>query len=320
MDETVQDFVPAIGDTYLPNEDTFSTKFAYDIVKTNKYIGAMIGIGSEPPVVDRDAVANMSGEIAKMGLKDIITEEELLAIHQSRSDAENAAMVDKITLKGVDLVDALQRRIDIQKMEALTKGVFEYNKNGVKVKLDFGIPAEHKVALTSGNDWDDPTRDVIGDLLDFVSTYEEANGHAPEVILMSREVNAKLLKNENIIVEAGRPAGSTRVSQADLNAVLAGFGLPEVQIVQERKVTVKNVYTGENETIEFFPVNRIVMLSQGVGNYLLGPTAENDFNPGIVLEAYDKNEPIQSILRTVAAGFPAIENPFLIFHADVFTP
>lgn len=320
VDESIKDSVPTLADQFLPNQETFSNTFAYDIIQTNKYIGAMIGYGSEPPVVDRDAVASMHGQIAKMGLKYIATEEELLALHQARSSAEKEAMIEQLSTKGVDLVEAIQRRIDVTKMEALTKGEFEYNKNGVKVKVDFGIPKEHKVALTSGNDWDNPEHDVIGDLLNFVETYENSNGQAPTKILMSREANAKLLRNKTVIAEVGRPDGSTRVSQAELNTVLSEFGIPAVEVITDRKVTVRNVYTGENETIEYFPVNRVVMLSEGVGNYLIGPTVENDFQPGIVLEAKDKDEPIQSILRAVAAGFPAIEQPSRIFHADVFTP
>lgn len=319
VDATVQDAVPTLGDRFLPNSNVYSNTFAYDIVKTNKYIGAMIGYGAEPPVVDRDAVASKMGEIAKMGLKYIVTEEELLALNQARNDAEQAAMIDKLTLKGVDLVNAIQRRIDVIKMEALAKGKFEYNKNGVKVAVDFGVPAEHKVALTAGSDWDEVNHDVIGDLLSWVDTYSNTNGQAPDVILMSREANAKLLRNANIATEAGRPVGSTRVSQAELNAVLDGFGLPPIQVVNDRKVTVRNVYTGQNEVIEFMPVNRVVMLSEGIGEFLLGPTVENEFQPGIALDAYDKEEPIESILRAVAAGFPAIEKPSLIFHADVYT-
>ncbi|AYV74320.1 major capsid protein [Bacillus sp. PK3-056] len=319
VDASVRDAVPTLGDRFLPNANTYSNTFSYDIIKTNKYIGAMIGYGSEPPVVDRDAVASKMGEIAKMGLKYIATEEELLALHQARNDGEHAAMVDKLTLKGVDLVNAIQRRIDVIKMEALTKGNFAYNKNGVKVSVDFGVPAEHKVALTAGADWNETDRDVIADLLGFVATYEATNGQSPSVILMSREAQAKLLTNKIIVTEAGRPVGSTRVSQAELNEVLGGFGLPPIQVVTDRKVTVKDIYTGNDEVIKFMPANRIVMLSEGIGEFLLGPTVENDFQPGIVLEAKDKDEPIQSILRAVAAGFPALEKPSLIFHADVYT-
>jgi hypothetical protein len=319
VDATVQDAVPTLGDRFLPNANTYSNTFSYDIIKTNKYIGAMIGYGSEPPVVDRDAVASKMGEIAKMGLKYIATEEELLALHQARNEGEKSAMVDKLTLKGVDLVQAINRRIGVIKMEALTKGNFAYNKNGVKVSVDFGVPAEHKVALTSPNDWDNTDRDVIADLLGWVATYEVTNGQSPAVILMSREAQAKLLLNKLIVTEAGRPVGSTRVSQAELNEVLAGYGLPPVQVVTDRKVTVKDIYTGNDEVIEFMPVNRVVMLSEGIGEFLLGPTVENEFQPGIALEAKDKDEPIQSILRAVAAGFPALEKPSLIFHADVYT-
>lgn len=313
--------VPTLGDRFLPDDRIFSNTFAYDIIKKSQHIGAMIGYGAEPPVVDRDAVASKMGEIAKMGLKYIATEEELLMLNQARNEGEKQAIIDRLTVKGVDLVNALLRRVDVIKMEALTKGNFSYNKNGVKVGVDFGIPAENKVALTGTDAWSDASADVIGDLLDWVDGYSTTNGKAPDVILISREVQALLLKNSVIVNEArGANSGATRVSVDELNSVLGGYGLPPVQIVTNRKVTVKDIYTGQDQTIEFFPVNRVVMLSEGIGNFLYGPTVENDFQPGVVLDAYDKNEPIESVLRTVAAGFPAVEAPSLIFHADVYTP
>lgn len=321
VDATIQDAVPTFADRFLPTEQTYDRTFAYDIIKTNKYIAAMIGEGSEPPVVDRNAVASKSGEIAQMGIKDILTYEEIVALHQARSNGEKAAMIDNITLKAVDLVDAIQRRINVIKMEALTKGTFAYNKNNVKIDIDFGIPADNKVALTGSNAWSNPDADIIGDLLDWVRAYEQENGEAPDKIYMSREIQVLLLKNNVVLTETSGPAsGRNRVSVDELNLVLSGYGLPAIEIVTDRKVTVKNLYTGENEVIEFFPVNRIVMLSEGVGKYLLGPTLENDFQPGIFLGAEDLRQPIRSVVETVAAGFPTIEQPSRIFHADVYTP
>lgn len=257
-----------------------------------------------------------------MGLKYVATEEELLALHQARSTGEKNAMIDNLSFEGVQLVQALNRRIDVIKMEALTKGNFNYNKHGIEVNVDFGVPAEHKVSLTSPDDWkDDADRDVIGDLLDWVSTYEDTNGEPPSVILMSREVQALLLKNTTIVNEAaGSGSGRTRVSVDELQSVLGGYGLPPVQIVTDRKVTVKNVADGSTESIEYFPEERVVMLSEGVGNFLIGPTVENNFEPGIVLTAEDLRAPIRSVMESVAAGFPALEQPGRIFHADVYTP
>ena len=73
---------------------------------------------------------------------------------------------------------------------------------------------------------------------------------------MSREANAKLLRNLNIVVEAGRPDGVTRVNQAQLNEVLQGYGLPTIQIVDDRKVTVKDIYTGEQGNKRTADANR----------------------------------------------------------------
>lgn len=321
VDVTVQERVPTLADRFMPDDRVFSTTFAYDIVKMSTHIAAMIGYGAEPPVVDRDAVASKMGELAKMGLKYIATEEELLALNQARSDAEQSAIIDKLTVKAIDLVNALQLRVNVSKMEAITKGVFTYNKNGVKINVDYGIPANHKVALTPADDWKKPDHDVIGDLMDWVATYETSNnGKSPEVILMTRETQALLLKNTVIVAEAGRSINAGRVSVEELNSVLGGYNLPPVEIVANRKVTVKDIYTGQDEVIEFMPVNRVVFASAGVGNFLYGPTVENDYQPGIDLRAYDKFEPIESVIRVAAAGFPVVNTPSLLFHADVYTP
>lgn len=312
---------PTFADQYMPEENIYSNTFAYDIIKKSNNIAAMIGVGAEPPVVDRDAVASQMGELAKFGLKYIATEEELLQLNQPRSSAEKSALIDKLLIKGADLVKALQNRVQYSKVEALAKGEIDYNKNGVKVKIDFKehMPDNHKVALTGDNTWDNPEHDVIGDLLQWVEDYETNSGEQPSVILMSRETQALLLKNTVIITEAVGmdKSGRGRVSVDELNSVLGGYGLPSVQIVTRRTATVKDIYTGKDETLEFFPKNRVVMVSEGVGTFLYGPTAENDFQPGVVLDAYDKQEPIESILRVAAAGFPIIEQPNLLFHADV---
>lgn len=309
---------PSIGDRFLPDDKVYSTTFAYDVIKKTNHIAAMIGYGSEPPVVDRDAVAHKMGEVAKMGLKYIATEEELLALNQARNDGERQAMIERLITKGSDLVQAVQRRVDVAKMEAIAKGKFEYNKNGVKIVVDYGIPAEHKIVLTGDNAWTNPDKDVIGDLIEWDNLYTETNGKQADLILMSRETQALLLKNAVIVNEvAGKDSGRNRVSVDELNSVLGGYGLPPVQVVTHRQITVRNVYTGEDETVEFFPKHRVVFVSEGLGNFLYGPTVENDFQPGIVLEAYDNREPIQSILRVAAAGFPVVEAPSLLLHADV---
>lgn len=306
-------------ESYIGNEVTYNTQFAYDVIQRSQHIAAMIGLGAEKPVVDRHASAKVFGELAHFGLKDVVTIEELYAIAQARSNGEKSAMIEKLLNKSADLVFALRLRIRVEKLKALALGKNEYNKNGVKVELDYGIPAEHKIALLSGSDWQVADRDVIGDLLGWVEVYRKSNGKKPESMLLTRKVLNLLTDNKTIIAEA-RPAtpGATRVSLAEVNEVLSRYGLPSVVLVEETSIEVKDIYTGENEVIEVFPENRIVFASKGAGVFLTGPNpdAEN-FAPAATLEAYDERTPKRSIIEVAQSGFAILENPTLVLHADV---
>ena len=308
-------------ENYVGEENTYSHEFAYDVIKKSNQIAAMIGVGAEPPVRDKDAVARRMGEMAKFGLKDIVTEEELLKLHQPRSNAEASALVDKLTIKGADLVKNLQDRIKISKAQVLSQGKINYDDNNVKVSIDFteDMPEEHKVVLTGDNTWANPDHDVIGDLIAYDQQYQDTNGKQADVILMTRQTQALLLKNSVIVTEAAgvNNSGRNRVSVDELNSILGGYGLPAVKVVTKTKVNTKNIYTGQDEQLTIFPENRVVFASRGAATFLYGPTVENNFQPGIVLQAYDKEEPIQSILRVAAAGFPIVENPNLLLFADV---
>ena len=305
-------------EAYIGNDTTYDTKFAYDVIQRSQHIAAMIGLGAEKPVVDRHATASVMGELAHFGLKDVVTIEELYAIAQARSDGEKNAMVDKLVNKSADLLDYLRLRVRVEKLKALALGYNEYNKNGVKVQLDYGIPDEHKVELSADDAWDNVNKDVIGDLLAWSETYRKANGKKPDAILMTRKVFNSLTSNQMIIAEAGRPEGAVRVSTQEVSEVLTRFGLPQITIVEETTQEVKDIVTGEFETIEVFPENRVILVSAGAGVFLTGPNpdAEN-FAPVVTLEAYDERTPKRSVIEVAQSGFAILENPSLVFHADV---
>ena len=320
VDATVENVIPAFADRFLPDENIYSPNFTYDIFKANPSIAGFIGYGSEPPIMDRDEIAKGVGEVAKMGHKYIMTYEELMALHQARSSGEKTALLDKLTFKNAKLVENIKKLASVSKLQAIAQGKFTYDRNQVKINVDYKIPTEQKIALTTGNDWAGPDHDVIGDLIAWDKVYSDANGKSADVILMSRETQALLLKNAVIVAESGRPVGATRVSTEELNSVLGAYSLPAIQVVTERFNKFKDDYTGELVTQELYPVNRVVFVSEGVGKFYYGPTLENNMAPGIVLLAEDLRQPIRSIVESHAAGFPVIENPFLILHADVFTP
>lgn len=324
VDLTEEQVEATFADAYLPTVQVYERTFAYDIIKTNTYIAAYIGYGAEPPYIDRDALASKMGTIAYFGLGDVVTYEELQAIHEARNNSEKQGVILAITNKNVKILDGLRRLMYVAKMECLFKGTHTFSKgDGEKnqITFDFGIPAENKVALTAGADFEEPTFDIIGFLQTHVKAYKDANsGKSPEVMVTTSEVQALMLRNPNIIVESGRPEGSTRVSVDQLNAVLQSYRLPQISILDETSVTYKR--NGDNAIVtkELVPKNRITFLSQGIGEYRQGPTLENNFQPGLYLEAEDLRHPIRSVLQGFGAGFPTPEVPSLIYHMDVFTP
>lgn len=320
VDEAVAEATPSFADIYLPTVNTFDRKFVYDIVKNNKFMASYIGMGAEPPVVDRQAVANRHAEVAQFGLQNILTYEELVAINAARNNAERQATLDKVLGDTIDLVEATLLLIQTAKLEALLKGQHEVTIRGGKVTFDFGIPAENKIALTAGNDLDNPDFDILGFLIEQAEAYADQNGKNPDGIYVSRELYGKMATNSTLIAEAGRTNGANRISAAEMNEVFGNYGLVAPTVVTNRFVTYKANDEDKVVRREVMPVNRIVMLGTGAGEYKLGPTLENNYQPGIYLAAKDKEDPIRSITETVGAGFPVVENPFLIRHIDAYTP
>lgn len=312
--------MPSFGQQYLPSLNVYSTTFAYDIIKKTKHLAAFIGYGAEPPVMDRDAVASKFGSLAAFGLQYIATVEELMALNQARSTGEKAALVAQLEKKAMDIIEGIQDFADVLRAQALTKGSLSYTKGDAKVEFDYQIPSEHKIALTGTDAWTDASADILGNLIEWSELYSKSNnGKTADVILMPQEVFAHLTKNASIISEA-RPgiSGVTRIAAAEVNSVLEGFALPRVQVVKNRSMTVRNMYTGQDEAVEFFPAGRVVFLAEGVGNFYYGPNPEaENFEPGLVVRAVDEKRPLRSIIEGYAAGFPIIEVPSLILHADV---
>ena len=311
---------PTFAQRFLPNLEVYSTDFAYNIVKQTKNLASFIGYGSEPPVMDRDAVAKKFGSLAAFGLQYVATVEELMALNQARSTGEQNALIEKLERKAIDITEGIQDFADVLRAQALTTGKLDHSNAEVKIKFDYGIPAEHKIGLSGVDTWDKVDADILGKLIEWNELYQNTNaGRKADVMLVPAEVVALMTKNKSIIAEA-RPGidGVTRISTKEVLEVLEGFDLPTLEIVRTRKKTVTNVYTGEVEAVEFFPAGRVVFAAEGLGNFYYGPNPEADnFEPKIVVKATDEDRPKRSIIEGYAAGFPVIEAPSLLLHADV---
>ncbi|WP_017150916.1 major capsid protein [Bacillus bingmayongensis] len=322
VEEVLYNTPPTFADKVLPDVDSFDMNFAFDVVKHTKHIAGLIGYGSEPPVMDKDQVASKIGEVVKIGIKNIYSEEELLALSTPRNPSERENAVGKMLAKNVDIIGALQLRIALMKLEAVMKGEIKYEGNGVKLNLDFGIPEENRITLPNGSDWTDPSHDIIGDIEEWAYRYQDINGEFPDLIVIPPEVTKFIRANNGIRAEVARMKGGTSgiplyASNEYIEKVFGEFNLPKPEFLKRRSIIARNVYTGEDEQLEYALPNRIVFVKERSGETIFGPTVENGFDPGYHLEIYDKQEPIESVQRGVVAALPVITKPSLIMYADV---
>src|SRR5699024_1598113 len=233
-----------IGNEFLTMKNGYSNKFAYDLIQKKTHNASYIGFGSEPPVMDRDAVASRHGELAKLGIKHIVTEEELLSIHQARSNAEQRAMVDQLVAKGVDLVNAVYLQIEVSRLKALFLGEFSYNDGNDEIGLDYGV--ENKVELTGTEAWDTETATPLSDLIKWNVEYADRNVQAADLFLMSRKTRVMLQTLPEIVTELRGSSPATTVSVSALHEVLGAYDLPESRVVERRSVTALDIVSGEN--------------------------------------------------------------------------
>jgi Phage major capsid protein E len=316
--EVLNNAVPTFTDTILPNGESFDRRFAYEVLQKHKHIAAMVGYDSEPPIVDHPTVSKMILEVAKLGLKNIYTEEDLLALETPRNEDEREQAIAKVLKKNVDLIEALKLRIDTLKLEAILKGSLTYDQNGVKLSIDYGVPASNK--LTS--DWVDTEHDIIGDIEAWVTKYADMNNESPSAVILPKEVVRLLSANEGIKAEVDhlkrtRLKDEIKPFKEMLQMIFNDYGFPKIEFLDRTSVTVRDPYTGKDIEVSYALSNRVVLVADNIGEVVFGPTVENGFMPGYKLHVYDNIEPVQSVQRAVVAALPVVKHPNLIMYCDV---
>lgn len=125
-----------------------------------------------------------------------------------------------------NLTTQILNRIELAWGDVLTDGVVNIVENGVDQQVDYGIPAEHIVA--PGTLWSDATNSTpLTNLIAWSDVWEATNGDTPARIATSRQIRRNVEKSKEVIDAVyGSTQGKTRVTTAELNALLESENLP----------------------------------------------------------------------------------------------
>lgn len=283
---------------------------------------------TESPIGKRKNVARVSGELPPISRKIRLGEYERMRLRGGVAAGDaNDEIRNQVYNDGVQMTRAIAAREEMARGEALYSGKVVLNENGVVATIDFGRTGGHTV--TAGTLWSDTTNaDPLGDMIAWQTTYNTTNGQNPAAALTSTTAFNNMLKNAKIrdLLRTG-PSTITRVSRADLAALIADFGLPPVEIY-DAQVSVAG------SAVRVIPVNRFLYLpapdpnpdTNELGATLYGVPAgaldNGNFTPtdqpGVYAASYlEESAPHGKWTEAEAVAIPVEANPNLTFGATV---
>ena len=307
-----------IGSRFLPIEETYDTDFNETVLERQADMADIVDPGAELPLTDRDPMRRVSGSITDIGQSYIVTKKELAALKDKGNDGRRTVITRQLLNKTAQLKRNIDARIEWLRWQALGVGKLTYDKAGIKLGVDFGIPEDNIVTATTK--WNEGGATILANYEKWVQDYIDGNtnGYSPDVFVASIETIRTVLNDENIR-KAITGYSDKLLTLQELNDFLCGRELPPMEAF-DSSVTYRDVQNGgKRQTTRLLAKNKGVFLKEGdsIGTQLLGPTYENDMNPGIFARTFTLERPMREVIEVVAASFPKITNPELIKIADV---
>lgn len=307
-----------IGSRFLPIEETYEIDFNETVLERQQDMADLVDSGAELPLTDRDPLRRVSGEIADMGQSYIVTKKELGAL-LDKGNPQKKLMAEKQLLgKSATVKQNIDARIEWLRWQALGNGAMTYNKAGIILGHDFGVPEANKVI--AGVRWNDTAGnpDIMADFEKWVQDYVDLNGKAPDTFVAGIGIIRTVMNNAGVR-KAVSGLSDKMLTIQELNDFLTGRQMPRMEAF-DTTVAYRDVNNqGARVQQRLLAANKGVFLAEGgeIGSQLLGPTVENEMNPGIFARTFTMERPQREIVEVVAASFPKIMDPNLIKQATV---
>jgi len=307
-----------IGTRFLPIDTTYDIDFNETVLTRQADMADIVDRGAELPLTDGDPMRRVSGEITDIGQSHIVTKKELAALSDKGSDGKRRIAEKQLLNKAARIKQNIDARIEWLRWQALGTGMLAYNKSGVILGVDFGVPSGNKV--TAAIKWGQAGATILADYQKWVLDYVDLNGEAPDVFVTSLKVIYTVLADTNVIKAVkGADNSYGQITLDQLNAYLRGLMLPPMEAF-DATVTYRDVDNGGvRQTQRLLNEKTGVFLKEGgaIGSQLLGPTVENNMEPGIFGRTFQLERPYRQIIEVVAASFPKVMEPELIKIATV---
>ncbi|MDM5193538.1 major capsid protein [Bacillus hominis] len=299
---------------FLPRDkQIFSLDFGMDIYEKHNVVAANLNeFGTPAPLRDKQGLARVFGEVAKMSHKYRFDERDALTIMNPRHDKERQQVIDK----AFDYVDNLKMGVEeteeYLRTSILYKGKIDYNIDGFTVEIPFNVPKAVKV-ITKWSDHENSN--PIKDLIDLIEKFKKTNaGRKPLELHMSNLAYLDILQSKSIIGNIKGSAGGM-VTPEELANFLTRWKIPPI-VTNDLEITFEN-----GKTERYLPENRIVFLGidgkSSLGSTVEGPTKAKKGQPGVYVKTWEEDNTGDEFIEIGKAAFPELNYPSGVMQIDV---
>lgn len=317
-----KDRAPYLGETLFPSQK----KLGLDL----KWIKGSAGLPVvlKPSAFDAGAVPRarigfdrLSAEMPFFKESLYIDEElrqQLNMVLETGNTAYIDAVLNRIFNDNTVLLEGAAARREQMRMMALTTGAISITANGQDFDFDYGMPATHKVTVTTA--WSNPAADIGADILTGLDLIEDDTGVRPTRALCDRKTWNSMLKN-NDFKEAN---DQTVFNDRQLKQYLMDqYGI-EVVVYSKR-------YNNDSKAATpFVPADTFVLFPSGaLGNTWFGTTPEESdllggsaanvaiTDVGVAVTSIQKADPVNVETKVTMISLPSFPVANQVYILDV---
>ena len=251
--------------------------------------------------------------------------QNLNMVLNSGNQAYIDTIVNKVYNDELTLLERADITREIMRMQALTTGMVSFSNNGQSVAIDYKIPSENKVSLSSGKWSETATADPISDIISWQDKIENATGVRPNKLLMNTNTFNRIKKCDSV-KNAVYVFGQGKVTPTT-NAV-------KEFILSETGCTTyiyNKGYTNASGTFTKFIADEIVVLLPDgyVGDTWFGTTPEESdlmtgsnaqvqiVDTGVAITTTKQTDPVNVMTKVSMICLPSLEKANQILIATV---
>lgn len=330
IDNSPSNAIPYLGATLFPSKKQLGLDLSW-IKGAN---GAPIALkpaafDAKAPVRDRIGVSKVETEMPffresmRIGEKD---RQQLLTLLKAGAEDMYKTHITRIYDDVTNLVNGANVQPERMIMQLLSTGKIAITANGLELDYDYGLLADHKEVLATGEKWSESTSTPVQDIESWMTKVQQDSGVRPNRAIVN-SVTMSYLVNHLSIRKDVNPLGGDNIIFTQKDVINYFKNKLDLSIAVYDKVYVDETGT----TNKFFPDGVFTLIPQGtLGSTWYGTTPEEAdllneetvanvsvVNTGVAVTAYKEVHPVNVLTVVSEIVLPSFENINQIFIATV---